>query len=281
MTLSCSIPLLFPAKRATVPPRLVDLVDEARPGRGLALVHALRQRWEPQCGFAGKARRSSTRPTTSNHRSVVGVEQCISSPLPGRLDLILGFAFLQVRSTFRLGLRVVCNLLTPECTITAIGQAAIHDFEESLLGPALSQFFGLPRPCPVQPRSTVRADPRLLRRDVRNPFLCSWIADELQLRPGHPPVGGGYRRHHHLDPSTGHTPVPHVQHPLPDEPVHHPGRLRHGTSQQPRNRRIRAVTVGRHRPAHEPDPTIRPSSQHQLQQRQPLRRSSPALPSTK
>ncbi|MGY3677464.1 hypothetical protein [Streptomyces sp. TE33382] len=55
--------VLFPAKRATATTDLLVGLNGAGLGPVLAPAHALRQRWEPQCGFAGKAKLSSTRTT--------------------------------------------------------------------------------------------------------------------------------------------------------------------------------------------------------------------------
>ncbi|MFJ9968689.1 hypothetical protein [Streptomyces avermitilis] len=127
----------------------------------------------------------------------------------------------------------------------------------------------------------MRAKSLLLRSDICGPLVLSRIWHDPQLGRGTPAVRGRHRRHHHPNPGTGHTPAPHLQSPLLDQPVHHPGRLCHRAPQQSRNRRIRPVIVSRHRSADEPHPTIRPGRQHQPQQRQPLCRSPPAPPSTK
>nr|AHE40016.1 hypothetical protein pFRL5_353 [Streptomyces sp. F8] len=280
LALPRSIRLLFPAKRATPATRLVDHADPPRPRSafGLAPVRALRQRWEPRCGFAGKARRSSTRTTMSNHRRVVGVEQRTTSLRPGDLDAFLILAFPQVRSVLRVSPENLGSLLIPECTITSDVPAAVHDREEPLLDPPLPRPL---RPRFVQPRGAVHADSNLFRGDVLSLFSLGRIGHDPQLRSRTPAVGGRHRRHHHPDPGTRHTPAPHLQQPLLDQPVNHPGRLRGGTPQHPRDRRIRTIPASRHRPAHQPYPTIRPGSQHQPQQRQPLRRRPATPPSTK
>ncbi|QUW85755.1 MULTISPECIES: hypothetical protein [Streptomyces] len=127
----------------------------------------------------------------------------------------------------------------------------------------------------------MRAESLLLWSDLVRSLVLGRIGHDPQLGCGTPAVRGRHRRHHHPNPGTGHTPAPHLQRLLLDQPVHQPGRLCHRAPQQSRNRRIRPVVVSRDRPADEPHPTIRPGRQHQPQQGQPLRRSPPASPSTK
>ncbi|MGQ4402185.1 hypothetical protein ACN6K4_002928 [Streptomyces hayashii] len=206
------------------------------------------------------------------------MEQRTNSLCTGRLDPIMFLAFPQVRSTFSSGPEILGSLLIPECTITPVIQAIVNDLEECLLNPPLPRLL---RSRFVQSRSAVRAEALFLRCDIRSSLVLGRIGHDPQLGPGTPPVRGRHRRHHHSNPGTGHTPAPHLQCPLLDQPVHHPGSLCHGTPQQPRNRRICTVAASRYRPAHEPHSTVRPGSQHQPQQRQPLRGSPSAPSSTK
>ncbi|MFI6112867.1 hypothetical protein [Kitasatospora sp. NPDC051164] len=174
--------------------------------------------------------------------------------------------FAQVRDTFVPYLRFLGNILTPECTIR-IDEITVHDIEEPDLEPALPrprQVLVLQRAralrahrAPALRRSTCRFDGLVdARRELRG--------DDLQVRLG-TPVCGCDRWHQDLQPRTGHTAARHLQQPLPDQPVHHLGRLHQRAADQPRDRRVRPIEPGRYCPAHQGHPAIRACRQHQTE----------------
>ncbi|WNI20059.1 hypothetical protein [Actinacidiphila sp. ITFR-21] len=204
---------------------------------------------------------------------MVGVERCTFGPTIDGIDGFVNGLFAQVRSDVRLSYRRLDSHLTPECTIH-VEQTAFQDREEARLHPPLPRLSRLPGFHRIRAVHAPQAP--AIRAVIAALYVCRRLVRHDPQSPRETSVRGGHRGHHHLHPYARQAPARHVEQPLPNQTVHHPGRLRQRAPQQPRDRRIRTIEPSSHRSAHQPHAAIRPRRQHQPQQPEPLSRRPPA-----